>query len=153
MCLLNNETQLQPGTMRATGDWAFVKDNTICYRGRKDRQIKRMGKRINLDWIEQQISEQIPGITCSLVLDKTATRKLDKLHLFIVSKSLSHDDNELSSFKRSIRRVLPVDAQPDSVHMISHLPMKAHGKVNRGSLLVKAQKRTKLKDMSILESF
>lgn len=56
----------------------------------------------------------------------------------------------MSSFKRSILSVLPIDAQPDSVHMISHLPMTAHGKVNRGSLLVKAQKRTKLKDREFL---
>ena len=151
MCLLDNETQLHLGTMRATGDWAYVKDKTIWYRGRKDRQIKRMGKRINLDWIERQISEQFPEMTCSLVLEKTANRKPDKLRLFVVNKSLSHVHNELSSSKRSILNIFPVDACPDSVHMISHLPMTAHGKVDRGSLLVEAQKRTKLVDMSMRE--
>lgn len=75
MCLLDNETQLHLGTMRATGDWAYVKDKTIWYQGRKDRQIKRMGKRINLDWLERQISEQFPEMTCSLVFRENCRQK------------------------------------------------------------------------------
>ena len=134
--------------MRATGDWAYVKDNSIWYRGRKDRQIKRMGKRINLDWIELQISEKIPETACSLVLEKGVP---NKLHLFVVDKSLSHDNNKLSSFKSSILNLLPVDARPDFVHVVSHLPMTAHGKIDRGSLLVDVQKRGPLRDMSTRE--
>ena len=135
--------------MRATGDWAYVKDNSIWYRGRKDRQIKRMGKRINLDWIERQISEEIPETACSLVLEKGVQSKPNKLHLFVVDKSLSHD--KLSSFKSSILKLLPVNAWPDFVHVVSHLPMTAHGKIDRGSLLVDVQKRGPLKDMSTRE--
>lgn len=53
MCLLDDEETAVPGTMRATGDWVNVKDGQLCYLGRKDRLIKRHGKRVNLDSLQQ----------------------------------------------------------------------------------------------------
>nr|XP_046246698.1 beta-alanine-activating enzyme isoform X2 [Scatophagus argus] len=56
VCLLDNEETVIPGTMRASGDWVNVKDAQLCYLGRKDRLIKRHGKRVNLDSLQQLIS-------------------------------------------------------------------------------------------------
>lgn len=53
VCLLDDEETAVPGTMRATGDWVNVKDAQLCYLGRKDRLIKRHGKRVNLDSLQQ----------------------------------------------------------------------------------------------------
>lgn len=53
VCLLDDEEAVIPGTMRATGDWVSVKDAQLCYLGRKDRLIKRHGKRVNLDSLQQ----------------------------------------------------------------------------------------------------
>ncbi len=53
MCLLDDEETVIPGTMRATGDWVNVKDTQLVYLGRKDRLIKRHGKRVNLDNLQQ----------------------------------------------------------------------------------------------------
>lgn len=52
VCLLDDEETAVPGTMRATGDWVTVKDTQLCYLGRKDRLIKRHGKRVNLDSLQ-----------------------------------------------------------------------------------------------------
>lgn len=139
MCLIGDETSLAAGTIRATGDWAYVKDRCIWFCGRRDRQIKRMGKRINLDWIERQITDKLES-ACSLVLEKTSNHS--RLHLFVVDKSLSFNNKKL---------LLPVDARPDCVHVVSNLPMTAHGKIDRGSLLAGAQKTSKLGDMSTRE--
>ncbi|XP_038563233.1 beta-alanine-activating enzyme [Micropterus salmoides] len=55
VCLLDDEETAVPGTMRATGDWVTVKDTQLCYLGRKDRLIKRHGKRVNLDSLQHLI--------------------------------------------------------------------------------------------------
>lgn len=53
MCLLDEEETIAPGTMRATGDWVNVKGEQLQYLGRRDRLIKRHGKRVNLDSVQQ----------------------------------------------------------------------------------------------------
>lgn len=53
VCLLDDEESVLPGTMRATGDWVEVKDAHLRYLGRRDRLIKRHGKRVNLDDLQQ----------------------------------------------------------------------------------------------------
>ena len=153
ICLLGNETSLTARIMRATGDWAYVQDSSMWFCGRRDRQIKRMGKRINLDWIERQITEKLLESVCSLVLEKTAESHHAMLHLFIAEKALSHGNTELTSLKRDVMNLLPVEARPDSVHVVSHLPMTAHGKVDRGSLLAGIQKTSVLLDMKSTREF
>lgn len=53
MCLLDDEETVICGTMRATGDWVNIKDSQLYYLGRRDRLIKRHGKRMNLDSLQQ----------------------------------------------------------------------------------------------------
>lgn len=53
MCLLDLEETLVPGTMRATGDWVKVRGEQLQYLGRRDRLIKRHGKRVSLDSVQQ----------------------------------------------------------------------------------------------------
>lgn len=139
--------------MRATGDWAYVKDRSIWFCGRRDRQIKRMGKRINLDWIERQITEQLLESACSLVLAEGSERNHSTLHLFVVEKSSSYGSEKQASLKHDLRNLLPVEARPDCVHVVSHLPMTAHGKIDRGSLLADAEKTSMLGNMKSTRDF
>lgn len=53
VCLLDKEETIGPGTMRATGDWVNVISEQLQYLGRRDRLIKRHGKRVNLDSVQQ----------------------------------------------------------------------------------------------------
>lgn len=53
VCLLDHEDTLVPGTMRATGDWVDVRDAQLRFLGRRDRLIKRHGKQVNLDSVQQ----------------------------------------------------------------------------------------------------
>ncbi|XP_030583289.1 beta-alanine-activating enzyme isoform X2 [Archocentrus centrarchus] len=70
VCLLDNEDTLVPGTMRATGDWVDVKDAQLYYLGRRDRMIKRNGKRVNLDSL-QQLMLSLPQVeACAVCLHK-----------------------------------------------------------------------------------
>ncbi|CAG5862382.1 unnamed protein product [Menidia menidia] len=52
VCLLDGEESVSPGTMRATGDWVSLQEGRLYYRGRRDREIKRNGKRLNLDSLQ-----------------------------------------------------------------------------------------------------
>lgn len=57
MCLLDDEEHCVAGTMRPTGDHgSYRSDGQLCYIGRMDKQIKRLGHRINLDHIQQVIT-------------------------------------------------------------------------------------------------
>lgn len=56
VCLLEDEDHLSPGCMRPSGDCCYLDENGILYyEGRTDRQIKRLGHRINLDLLQEVI--------------------------------------------------------------------------------------------------
>ncbi|KAM6947890.1 LOW QUALITY PROTEIN: beta-alanine-activating enzyme-like [Lycodopsis pacificus] len=55
VCLLDDEEAAAPGTMRASGDWVDVKEEQMFYLGRRDRLVKRHGKRVNLESVQQLI--------------------------------------------------------------------------------------------------
>ena len=148
VCLLGDETSHTAETKRKTGDWAYVKNHCVWFCGRRDRQIKRMGKRINLDWIEHEIAEKLLGSECSLVLDKSGGISQSRIHLFVVSESSLYNSNKkLASLRRNLHNLLPVYAQPDFVHIVPKLPMTAHGKTDRDALLRSVQKSLAHKDI------
>lgn len=53
VCFLDGEVTVPLGTMRATGDFVTVKDGELFFLGRKDSQIKRHGKRLNIELVQQ----------------------------------------------------------------------------------------------------
>eukprot|EP00071_Canis_lupus_P009781 XP_005628280.1 acyl-CoA synthetase family member 4 isoform X2 [Canis lupus familiaris] len=55
VCFLDDEMTVPLGTMRATGDLVMVKDGEMFFLGRKDSQIKRHGKRLNIELVQQSI--------------------------------------------------------------------------------------------------
>ncbi|XP_029285860.1 beta-alanine-activating enzyme [Cottoperca gobio] len=75
VCLLDDEETVVAGTMRATGDWVNVKDTQMYYLGRRDRLIKRHGKRVNLDSL-QQLTSSLPQVEACAVCLYEASRLL-----------------------------------------------------------------------------
>ncbi|XP_045853694.1 beta-alanine-activating enzyme isoform X2 [Meles meles] len=55
VCFLDDEMTVPLGTMRATGDLVTVKDGEMFFLGRKDSQIKRHGKRLNVELVQQWV--------------------------------------------------------------------------------------------------
>ena len=54
MCLLDDETNPVPSALRGTGDRGWVSERGhVYFAGRQDRQVKRWGHRISLDYVEQ----------------------------------------------------------------------------------------------------
>ncbi|KAK2835854.1 hypothetical protein Q5P01_016338 [Channa striata] len=147
VCLLDNEETIIPGTMRATGDWVNIKDSQLYYLGRRDRLIKRHGKRVNLDSLQQLILSLPQVAACAVGLYKGS-----RLLAFVVA-STSGDEKAASpppsvlqfvegaaeDLKQQILNklslLLPSYSVPDVVLPIPSLCLTTHGKVDMEALM------------------
>uniref|UniRef100_A0A8D0LCY2 Aminoadipate-semialdehyde dehydrogenase n=1 Tax=Sphenodon punctatus TaxID=8508 RepID=A0A8D0LCY2_SPHPU len=125
ICFLDDEVTVPLGTMRETGDFARVKDAEIFFLGRKDNQIKRHGKRLNIEYV-QQIAEGLHHIeTCAVTWYRQ-----EKLILFIIPKvNLSGRDT-----LKALQEQLPGHAVPDEIVQVEALPFTLHGKIDVSEL-------------------
>ncbi|XP_052635964.1 beta-alanine-activating enzyme isoform X2 [Harpia harpyja] len=55
ICFLDDEITVPLGTMRETGDFVRVQNAKLFFLGRKDNQIKRHGKRFNIECLQQSV--------------------------------------------------------------------------------------------------
>ncbi|XP_058693837.1 beta-alanine-activating enzyme isoform X2 [Poecile atricapillus] len=55
ICFLDDEITVPLGTMRETGDFVRVENAKLFFLGRKDNQIKRHGKRFNIEYLQQSV--------------------------------------------------------------------------------------------------
>ncbi|KAM6206308.1 beta-alanine-activating enzyme isoform 3-T4 [Sarcoramphus papa] len=55
ICFLDDEITVPLGTMRETGDFVRVQNAKLFFLGRKDNQIKRHGKRFNIEYLQQSV--------------------------------------------------------------------------------------------------
>ncbi|XP_054422744.1 beta-alanine-activating enzyme [Pteronotus mesoamericanus] len=125
VCFLDGEMTVPLGTMRATGDFVTVKDGELFFLGRKDSQIKRHGKRLNFELV-QQVAEGLQQVeSCAVIWYNQ-----EKLILFIVSK------NELVKdyIFKELEKHLPSHAIPDELVLIDSLPFTSHGKIDVSEL-------------------
>lgn len=121
VCFLDNEVILPVGTMRATGDFVRVKDMEIFFLGRKDYQIKRNGKILSLEYVQQVAESCCQMETCAVIWYQQ-----EKLILFAVPKYILKRE-EL--FKK-LQEHLPSHAVPDELLLIDTLPFTSHGKID-----------------------
>ncbi|XP_051233307.1 beta-alanine-activating enzyme isoform X1 [Dicentrarchus labrax] len=110
VCLLDDEETVISGTMRATGDWVNVKDTQLCYLGRRDRLIKRHGKRVNLDSLQQLILSLPQVEACAVGLHEGI-----RLLAFVVA-STSGDQkaaSPLTSVQKHVERTASAEHRED----------------------------------------
>ncbi|KAL7981791.1 hypothetical protein Chor_000848 [Crotalus horridus] len=124
VCFIDDETTLPVDTMRATGDFVTIKNTEMFFLGRKDNQIKRHGKRLNTQYV-QQVAESLCTVeTCALIWYQQ-----EKLILFVAPKAVS----KRHLFKK-LQENLPSYAIPDEVLLIDTLPFTSHGKIDVSKL-------------------
>ncbi|XP_037830248.1 beta-alanine-activating enzyme isoform X2 [Kryptolebias marmoratus] len=140
VCLLDGEDAAVPGTMRASGDWVSIKDEQLYYLGRRDRMIKRNGKRVNLDSLQQLILSLPRVEACAVGLCDGS-----RLLAFVVAPTTGHQvaTSTVSSaqqdlpgcpaedLKRLILNelslLLPSHCVPDLLVLVPALCLTAHG--------------------------
>ncbi|XP_044274089.1 beta-alanine-activating enzyme isoform X1 [Varanus komodoensis] len=125
VCFLDDEVTLPMGTVRETGDFVIVKDCEMFFLGRKDNQIKRHGKRLNLEYV-QQIAEGCCQVeTCAVIWYQE-----EKLIIFVVPKDIFKKRDLL----KKLKECLPSYAVPDELLLIDSLPVTSHGKIDVSEL-------------------
>uniref|UniRef100_A0A8C7MBT9 Aminoadipate-semialdehyde dehydrogenase n=2 Tax=Oncorhynchus kisutch TaxID=8019 RepID=A0A8C7MBT9_ONCKI len=154
VCLLDDEVNVAPGTMRSTGDWVQIRDTHLYFLGRRDRLVKRHGQRLHLDTL-QQVVMSLPQVeACAVGLYEGS-----RLVAFVVACSTSgeqkathssspveHQVEHLEETAPSTRglqkailhrlsQVLPSHSVPDTLVLVPALPLSSHGKVSMGELM------------------
>ncbi|XP_049620063.1 beta-alanine-activating enzyme isoform X1 [Syngnathus scovelli] len=134
VCLLDHEDSAVPGTMRATGDWVDVRGGHMYYRGRKDRSIKRHGKRVNLDHLQQLVSSLPEVESCAACLHESG-----RLLAFVVRPSQEHGSPSSKDLSKDLLNqltpLLPSYAIPDTLVCVQALPLTPHGKTDIRALM------------------
>ncbi|KAM7012744.1 beta-alanine-activating enzyme [Tautogolabrus adspersus] len=157
VCLLDDEEEVVRGTMRATGDWVNIRDKQLFYLGRRDRLIKRHGKRVNLDNL-QQLIQSLPQVeACAACLYEDS-----RLLAFVVSSTSGEQtaasvqkhveqthhehlpaaeekggaDGDLSTLiLDQLSLLLPPHSVPDTLLLVPALSLTPHGKVDMKGLI------------------
>ncbi|NXI53534.1 ACSF4 enzyme, partial [Chloroceryle aenea] len=125
ICFLDDEVTLPLGTMRETGDFVRVQDGKLFFLGRKDNQIKRHGKRFNIECLQQAAEDLCQVEACAVAWYQEV-----KLILFVVPK----DDLEERETLKELQKRVPAYAVPDELVLIQALPLTSHGKVDISEL-------------------
>ncbi|NXQ79037.1 ACSF4 enzyme, partial [Nyctibius grandis] len=125
ICFLDDEITVPLGTMRETGDFVRVQDAKWFFLGRKDNQIKRHGKRFNIECLQQAAEDLCQVEACAVTWYQQ-----EKLILFVVPK----DDLEERETLKELQKHLPAHAVPDELVLIKALPLTSHGKVDISEL-------------------
>ncbi|XP_029988836.1 beta-alanine-activating enzyme isoform X1 [Sphaeramia orbicularis] len=169
VCLLDDEEVVVPWTMRATGDWVNVVDSQLYYLGRRDRMIKRHGKRVNLDSLQQLIMTLPLVEACVVGLHEdlrllafvvTSTSGGQKAASLFPSvqrqadfhrSSVKHQQEDVGGADGDVSRLilkqlselLPSYSVPDTLLMVPALTLTPHGKVDLDALMKIYQRQTK----------
>ncbi|XP_040274754.1 beta-alanine-activating enzyme isoform X1 [Bufo bufo] len=126
VCFLDGELVLPCGKMRGTGDWVKLQDGNMFYLGRKDNQIKRHGKRLNTEYVQQVVERLEPVESCAVMWFKAK----QLLVIFVVPKR----PLEIKSLWRLMQSDLLSYALPDDLVLVDSLPHTKHGKIDLSRL-------------------
>ncbi|KAK7424077.1 hypothetical protein QQX98_000687 [Neonectria punicea] len=135
--LPSNERFYKTGDLvRYEGD-----DGTLCYLGRKDRQVKIHGQRVELQEVEHQAQQVHAGITTAAeVLDRPETQEC-VLALFVRIEGDLLDTtgngfsrSPLASLQEQLRERLPRFMVPSVYIPLRDLPLATTGKLDRKAL-------------------
>jgi amino acid adenylation domain-containing protein len=119
------------GRLYRTGDLArYLKDGTLEYLGRVDRQVKLRGHRIELSEIEAVIRKHQDVQDCVVVAQERRGEKR-LLAYFICRNGAKLQADDLRVHARS---KLPEFMMPSSWTRLDKLPLNSHGKLDLNSL-------------------
>jgi tyrocidine synthetase-3 len=109
-----------------TGDLVRqLPDGVLAFHGRRDRQVKINGYRIELDEVEIALNS-LAGVIHAAVL---ATGKPAQLHAFVATEL-----QQAEPLKAQLRQLLPAYQIPSVFTLLTQLPLTDNGKVDRKAL-------------------
>lgn len=121
-----------------TGDIASRGSNgVIVMLGRKDRQIKILGNRVELAEIETAL-RQAPEVVDAAVLARSIAGE-PRLLAFVVPRGGS-SSSFMAAVRQHLKGRLPAHMQPSHLHAIEELPLLPGRKIDEEALLAKAMR-------------
>uniref|UniRef100_A0A1X7TKJ6 AMP-dependent synthetase/ligase domain-containing protein n=1 Tax=Amphimedon queenslandica TaxID=400682 RepID=A0A1X7TKJ6_AMPQE len=133
VCCLGNEEFLVQGTFRDSGDDGMTDEHGRIYLcGRSDRQIKRNGHRINLDYIEQVISSLDLVRLCCVV----ERRGMSDVVAVVVPTVIMAVDRTRRLLFEGMRGCLCDNEIPDQILLVEEIPANIHGKIDINSISI-----------------
>ncbi|KHN96077.1 Amino acid adenylation [Metarhizium album ARSEF 1941] len=138
-----SNTENLPGRIYKTGDLAKLEpDGSISCLGRKDRQVKIQGQRVELRDIESHILQHSRDKIQTVVVEKENKNNSDYLVAFLIlgsyrwaARAKASWDTWLGDLKSHLSRSLPSYMVPDHFVPMETLPKTSSGKADRAVLL------------------
>ena len=115
-----------------TGDLAYKKNNQIYYIGRKDKQIKYKGYRIELSEIEKLLNNLKAIEKAIVTITKNGDDKVNRIIAFVQEKE--NYTIELKEIKSYLENFLP-DYMIPIIRIVNEIPLNENGKINEKLLL------------------
>jgi len=113
-----------------TGDLGrFRADGTIQFAGRRDRQVKVRGHRIEPEEIESILIQHDAILDCAI-----GANKGDDGNLYLVAYLVLREQSELDDVRRHLVDRLPEAMVPSQIVSVSCLPVGPNGKLDRKAL-------------------
>jgi thioesterase domain-containing protein len=129
----NPFSQEQSARLYKTGDQGrYLPDGNILYLGRRDRQIKIRGMRVELDEIEALLNEH-PAVQEAVVLLNEHPTLGSQLAAYVVFQS--NNPVALPALRTALRQQLPEHMVPTIWTALPVLPYTASGKIDRQALV------------------
>jgi amino acid adenylation domain-containing protein len=127
----------QLGKLYRTGDfgrWIVCSDDAdpvLVFHGRRDRQVKISGSRVELDSIEKTLMQHT-GVAEALILVRNQ-ENATTLAAFVLAKP----DKDISEFelRHFLKKELPSYCCPSSLRIREQWPLTSRGKVDKAALL------------------
>ena len=131
------ETRDGPVRCYLTGDLGTMDaDGTVHFHGRRDRQVKVNGKRIELDEIETALRNDTRLSEAAVVCQVMGPELKQMIAFLCPREDLRGRDQELTrDVMATLRGRLPAFMIPNSAIVIDQMPMTRAGKIDRSKLL------------------
>ena len=134
--------------MYKTGDWVKLDNNgEIIFLGRRDRQVKINGIRVELSEIEERIKLCNNVKTNCVIFDKD----MNTLKCFVVFNEGNRSN--IVQLKNQIRDFLPKHMIPSQIFELESIPLTTHKKIDYKALSqITIQRKEVIEDESIREN-
>ena len=117
-----------------TGDLGYKSKEKFFYIGRKDRQVKYKGYRIELSEIEAAINKLEFVEKAVVVADLGENKKVNKIFAFI--KQFEGNKKDVKEIREIIKNCLP-DYMIPVIRIVENFPLNVNGKIDEKKLLEK----------------
>jgi amino acid adenylation domain-containing protein len=116
-----------------SGDLGRYDSGEYHYLGRRDRQVQLHGYRIELGEVEAAL-ETLDGVEQAIaVIETRPATGLPALVVYVQARA-AHGAVTGQEIKDQARLLLPPHEVPQTVHLVPHLPLNQHGKLDMAEL-------------------